>query len=73
MLFLVSNPTSILYLTESFLLSFCFFSQVDAMPYGGVTVDLAAASGGNVETTSPGEFRFIATYCNLNQCFVELL
>lgn len=25
------------------------------MPAGGVTVDLAAASGGNIETTVPGE------------------
>jgi NAD(P) transhydrogenase len=29
-------------------------AHVEAMPAGGVTVDLAAASGGNVETTVPG-------------------
>jgi NAD(P) transhydrogenase len=29
--------------------------HVDAMPNGGVTVDLAAPAGGNVETTKPGE------------------
>lgn len=29
--------------------------MVEAMPYGGVTVDLAAPAGGNVETTIPGE------------------
>ena len=31
-------------------------SMIEAMPSGGVTVDLAAASGGNVETTVPGRF-----------------
>lgn len=30
-------------------------SMVEVMPAGGVTVDLAAASGGNVETTVPGK------------------
>eukprot|EP01036_Dinobryon_divergens_P022104 gene22104-30339_t len=30
-------------------------SMVEVMPAGGVTVDLAAASGGNIETTVPGE------------------
>lgn len=30
-------------------------NMVDAMPRGGVTVDLAAPAGGNVETTVPGE------------------
>ena len=30
-------------------------AHVEAMPAGGVTVDLAAASGGNVETTQPGK------------------
>ncbi len=30
-------------------------AMVEAMPSGGVVVDLAAASGGNVETTVPGE------------------
>ena len=30
-------------------------SMVEVMPPGSVTVDLAAASGGNVETTKPGE------------------
>eukprot|EP00597_Dinobryon_sp_UTEXLB2267_P000363 CAMPEP_0170073608 /NCGR_PEP_ID=MMETSP0019_2-20121128/10997_1 /TAXON_ID=98059 /ORGANISM="Dinobryon sp., Strain UTEXLB2267" /LENGTH=970 /DNA_ID=CAMNT_0010283251 /DNA_START=268 /DNA_END=3180 /DNA_ORIENTATION=- len=30
-------------------------SMVEAMPSGGVTVDLAAASGGNIETTVPGQ------------------
>jgi H+-translocating NAD(P) transhydrogenase len=30
-------------------------AMVEAMPAGGVTIDLAAASGGNVETTVPGE------------------
>ena len=29
--------------------------HVEAMPAGGVTVDLAAPAGGNVETTKPGE------------------
>jgi NAD/NADP transhydrogenase alpha subunit len=29
--------------------------MVEVMPSGGVTVDLAAASGGNIETTVPGE------------------
>lgn len=29
--------------------------HVAAMPYGGVTVDLAAPAGGNVATTKPGE------------------
>ena len=29
--------------------------HVEAMPTGGVTVDLAAPAGGNVETTQPGE------------------
>ena len=29
--------------------------HVEAMPSGGVTIDLAAASGGNVETTVAGE------------------
>jgi H+-translocating NAD(P) transhydrogenase len=30
-------------------------AMVEAMPRGGVVVDLAAASGGNVETTVPGQ------------------
>eukprot|EP01033_Poteriospumella_lacustris_P005974 gene5976-4294_t len=30
-------------------------NMVEAMPFGGVTVDLAAASGGNVETTVSGK------------------
>lgn len=30
-------------------------NMVEAMPTGSVTVDLAAASGGNIETTVPGE------------------
>lgn len=30
-------------------------NMVEAMPRGGVVVDLAAASGGNVETTVPGQ------------------
>ena len=30
-------------------------AMVEAMPQGGVTVDLAAEAGGNVETTVPGE------------------
>jgi len=30
-------------------------NMIEAMPSGSVTVDLAAASGGNVETTVPGE------------------
>ena len=30
-------------------------SMVEAMPYGGCTVDLAAEAGGNVETTVAGE------------------
>ena len=30
-------------------------NMVEAMPRGGVTVDLAAPAGGNVETTVPGE------------------
>jgi NAD(P) transhydrogenase len=30
-------------------------SMVEAMPAGGVTVDLAASAGGNVETTVPGK------------------
>jgi len=30
-------------------------AMVEAMPYGSVTVDLAAPAGGNVETTVPGE------------------
>lgn len=29
--------------------------HVEAMPSGGVTIDLAAASGGNVETTVAGD------------------
>jgi NAD(P) transhydrogenase len=29
--------------------------MVEAMPFGGVTVDLAAAAGGNIETTVPGK------------------
>jgi hypothetical protein len=29
-------------------------AHIEAMPSGGVTIDLAAASGGNVETTVPG-------------------
>ena len=29
--------------------------HVEAMPAGGVTVDLAAPAGGNVETTQPGK------------------
>ena len=36
-------------------------SMIEAMPSGSVTVDLAAASGGNVETTVPG--RFIVNVC----------
>ena len=31
--------------------------HVEAMPSGGVTIDLAAASGGNVETTVAGMSR----------------
>jgi NAD(P) transhydrogenase len=31
-------------------------AMVEAMPSGGVTVDLAAASGGNIETTVAGFF-----------------
>jgi len=30
-------------------------AMVEAMPHGGVTVDLAAPAGGNVETTQPGK------------------
>jgi NAD(P) transhydrogenase len=30
-------------------------NMVEAMPYGGVTVDLAAPAGGNVETTVPNQ------------------
>ena len=30
-------------------------AMVEAMPSGGVTVDLAAPAGGNVETTVPGK------------------
>ncbi|RYG65586.1 NAD(P)(+) transhydrogenase (Re/Si-specific) subunit alpha, partial [archaeon] len=29
-------------------------NMVEVMPYGGVVVDLAASSGGNVEVTQPG-------------------
>lgn len=29
--------------------------MVEAMPSGGVTIDLAASSGGNIETTVPGK------------------
>lgn len=29
-------------------------AMVEAMPFGGVTVDLAASQGGNIETTVPG-------------------
>jgi NAD(P) transhydrogenase len=30
-------------------------AMVEAMPKGGVTVDLAAPAGGNVATTQPGK------------------
>jgi NAD(P) transhydrogenase len=30
-------------------------NMINAMPPGSVTVDLAASSGGNVETTVPGK------------------
>jgi NAD/NADP transhydrogenase alpha subunit len=29
--------------------------MIAAMPYGSVTVDLAAENGGNIETTVPGK------------------
>lgn len=35
--------------------------HVEAMPSGGVTIDLAAASGGNVETTVAGRAFFLLT------------
>ena len=37
-------------------------NMVDVMPPGSVTVDLAAASGGNVETTVPGMMLLLVMY-----------
>ena len=45
--------------------------HVEAMPSGGVTIDLAAASGGNVETTVAGAMRVIIV--NILLVYVLLL
>jgi H+-translocating NAD(P) transhydrogenase len=37
--------------------------HVEAMPSGGVTTDLAAASGGNVETTVAGDLTNVLLLC----------
>ena len=40
-------------------------AMVEAMPKGGVTVDLAAPAGGNVATTQPGKVRY---WRSISQC-----
>jgi NAD/NADP transhydrogenase alpha subunit len=44
-------------------------NMVEAMPHGGVTVDLAAAAGGNVETTGSPMLRLTS----LHQCLKSSL
>lgn len=46
--------------------------HVEAMPSGGVTIDLAAASGGNVETTVAGMRAYANFYNLVNECTVAL-
>lgn len=44
-------------------------AMVENMPTGGVTVDLAAPAGGNVETTVPGKRgRLLCGVINSNDC-----
>ena len=52
--------------------------HVEAMPSGGVTVDLAAASGGNVETTVAGvslsiNYKIFADFCAKMFWFFDIL